>query len=125
MSWSTSESDYDFGNKKAELFRLVGGVSESKRVSGFGSNMRAFTTSQLNGKGFEFWHTHRLDASDIDNFGKRKKDLNLGDISTNFTDLSLAIWYFDDGTLTFNNGNENTPRINPNRHVARGFMSVN
>ena len=111
LSWSTSESDYDFGNKKAELFRLVGGVSESKRVSGFGSNMKVFTTSQLNGKGFEFWHTHRLDASDIDNFGKRKKDLNLGDISTNFTDLSLAIWYFDDGTLTFNNGNENTPRI--------------
>lgn len=110
LTWSVTDGDLDFGETKADLFRQIVGVSQSNRVSGFGSEMKVFTTSPLNGKGFEFWHLHNM-GIDSNGFCKRKVDLELKDIAPNFTDLSLAIWYFDDGTLSFNNGNEDTPRI--------------
>ena len=110
LTWSVSENDESFGDAKSSLFQGIGNVSKGARVSGFGSKMFYYTTTPLSQRGFEFWHLHNMDFNNLSEFGKRKKKLELQDLRY-FDDLSLAIWYFDDGSLAYNNGNKNTPKI--------------
>lgn len=110
ITWSVSVKDMDYGESKAKMFSAIAPCSCFNRVSGFGSSMKAYTTSTLNSNGFEMWHLHDMDINNPDTFGKRKDVVKQIDLH-NFTDLSLAIWYFDDGSLCYNNGNKNTPRI--------------
>ena len=110
LTWAVSEGDESFGDLKAGLFSRIGNVSKSKRVSGFGSRMLAYTTTPLNQKGFEFWHLHDMDFNNLSSFCKRKKKLETKDLKY-FDDISLALWYFDDGSFSYNNGNKETPRI--------------
>lgn len=110
LTWAVSEGDESFGDLKAGLFSRIGNVSKSKRVSGFGSRMLAYTTTPLNQKGFEFWYLHDMDFNNLSGFCKRKKKLETKDLKY-FDDISLALWYFDDGSFSYNNGNKETPRI--------------
>ena len=110
LTWSNTEKDIEYGHRKADLFSDVANVNTRGFKSGYGSNCINFCTSKLNELGFEPWVMYNTNPYK-ENYTKRKVDLEHKDIAKWFTDLSLAIWYLDDGYLAYNNGNRATPRI--------------
>lgn len=111
LSWSVSKSDVNYGDAKADMISdiLDGGITKKSKVSGYGSDIEYFITKSCTNLPFDlsrFYVTNFLSES----FGKRKKNLTTKDLEL-FDDLSLAIWFFDDGTVSYNNGNAKTPRL--------------
>ena len=110
--WSNSVKDEGYGDFKSNLLSdLFSGrkITKKNKVSGYGKPVVHYSTPSCTNLPFDVSKFYTTDSSDV-NFAKRKLDLTLEDLSC-FDDLSLAIWYFDDGTIQYNNGNINTPRI--------------
>jgi len=108
--WRVSKADEAWGDYKQKMLNNI--VSSSKKAvkSGYGSDVFAYCTKMLQGIPTIAQNFYDMDESS-DRYGKRKMDLLREDFAPYFTDLSLAIWYMDDGTLRENNGNPLTPRI--------------
>lgn len=109
LKWATSKNDVQYGDMKAKLLANLCKVSKKEYISGFEKEAVSFTTGKLNILGDCLWKLHTT-SLDSDKIGKRKQVIETSDL-VNFNDLSLAIWYFDDGSIGYNNGNELTPRI--------------
>lgn len=110
MAWSNCRADVEYGRRKASLLSPWLKIKEKEYTSGYGFPQINFTTSVCRPLPYDLSRFYTTDPQQ-ENFGRRKKDLSLCDIQEGFTDLSLAIWYFDDGSLQSNNGNNNTPKI--------------
>lgn len=110
LSWSTSDADSSYGYAKARLLQNWVTYRTTPYVSGFGHPQIGFVTSTCSSLPYDLSRFYVLDR-ESESYGRRKADLDLCDIMEDFNDLSLAIWYFDDGTVQYNNGNASTPRI--------------
>ena len=112
MSWCNSVKDEQYGDNKSLLIsNLFGGrnVSKKYKTSGYGKPVAYYVTPSCTSLPFEVSKFYNTDK-ESDTYGKRKDVLTLDDLS-NFDDISLAIWFFDDGFINYNNGNIKTPRI--------------
>lgn len=109
LMYSVSLADEDFGDKKSKL--LDGLIFNKKsKISGYGRDIISFTSSVCSSIPYDisiFYNTER----ESNRYGTRKLRLLAEELSGVFTDESLSIWFFDDGSLHFNNGNEKTPRL--------------
>lgn len=109
LSFTVAEHDITFGETKAQL---LDGVTWAKvnRTSGYGKPVIMFTSASLSKSPFDlsiFYNTDRESSE----YGKRKETLDIKKLTEIFTDDTFALWYMDDGSLHFNNGNQLTPRI--------------
>lgn len=109
LSFSTSESDEKFGEGKT---KLLDGISwkVGERVSGYGKPVKYFCSQALSSSPFDisiFYVTDRSSA----NYGRRVENIDTQRLKEIFDDETLLLWYMDDGSLHFNNGNPDTPRI--------------
>ena len=112
LSWSNSVKDEQYGNYKLQMLKNIfeGRVINKKyKLSGYGKPIAYYVTPSCTKLPFDLSKFYVIDRSD-ENYCKRKKDLTLDDLSS-FNELSLAIWFFDDGNINYNNGNINTPRL--------------
>ena len=112
MSWCNSVKDEQYGDNKSLLIsNLFGGrnVSKKYKTSGYGTPVAYYVTPSCANLPFDVSKFYNTDK-ESDNYGKRKDVLTLEDLS-DFDDISLAIWFFDDGSISYNNGNIKTPRI--------------
>lgn len=112
MSWCNSVKDEQYGDNKSLLIsNLFGGrnVSKKYKTSGYGVPVAYYVTPSCANLPFDVSKFYNTDK-ESDNYGKRKDVLTLEDLS-DFDDISLAIWFFDDGSISYNNGNIKTPRI--------------
>ena len=112
MSWCNSVKDEQYGDNKSLLIsNLFGGrnVSKKYKTSGYGTPVAYYVTPSCTNLPFDVSKFYNTDK-ESDNYGKRKDVLTLEDLS-DFDDISLAIWFFDDGSISYNNGNIKTPRI--------------
>lgn len=108
LKWRNSLNDKSYGDFKAKLLSKVTSVTMKQEVSGYGKDVVTYTTKKINHLGACLWNLH-LTATNS-SIGKRKEDLTSRDL-LKFNDVSLAIWYLDDGHLQYNNNNLDTPRI--------------
>ena len=112
LMWSNSINDESYGDAKMEMMRnLFGGrdISKKYKTSGYGKPIVYYTTPACTNLPYDISNFYVTDKGD-ENYGKRKEDLTLEDLDS-FDELSLAIWFFDDGSLSYNNGNKQTPRL--------------
>lgn len=106
MVFSHNVKDREYGIRKANILPFK--VREQVTTSGYGSKIHGFVTESLSNVPYPidiFYNTDRTSSE----YGRRKSIDNA--IQYYFTDESLAIWFFDDGTICWNNGNKLTPRI--------------
>ena len=108
LKWRNSLNDKSYGDIKAKLLSKVTSVTMKQEISGYGKDVVTYTTKKINHLGACLWNLH-LTATDA-SIGKRKENLTSKDL-LKFNDVSLSIWYLDDGHLQYNNGNLDTPRI--------------
>jgi len=104
LKFSVCEKDYDYGKQKSKLLSPILTCKEKDRTSGYGFPQKDFVTGECNSLNYP------LDIF-YDENGARLQEFNFDRLMEEFTDLSLAIWYFDDGSIHYNNGNLDTPRI--------------
>ena len=112
MSWCNSVKDEQYGDSKSLLIsNMFGGrnVSKKYKTSGYGKPVAYYVTPSCTNLPFDVSKFYNTDK-ESDNYGKRKDVLTLDDLS-DFDDISLAIWFFDDGSINYNNGSIKTPRI--------------
>lgn len=109
LSFTVSEGDYDFGKTKAKLLEGLN-WSIVDRVSGYGKPVKCFTSMSLSESPFDLSTFYEMNR-ESDGYGRRKEVIDVTKLKEVFTDESLLIWYMDDGTLCYNNGNMDTPRI--------------
>ncbi len=109
LSFSVAEQDSAFGETKSQL---LDGITWSKvdRVSGYGKPVTIFTSKSLSQSPFDLSIFYDTDRESV-NYGKRKEIVDVKKLAEVFTDETFALWYMDDGSLHFNNGNPLTPRI--------------
>ena len=126
LSYSVSESDYGFGVTKS---KLLSGITwkEANRISGYGKPQKAFTSCALSQSPFDLSIFYELDRTSPD-YGRRKP-IDFKKLKEVFTDESLTIWYMDDGSISYNNGNTLTPRITIsvaryNKETVEGFAKL-
>ena len=110
MTWSNCIADIQYGTAKKKLLESWLTCKEKNVTSGYGFPQVRFTTSNCTQLPYNISRFYNMLVGS-DGFGSRKKDLELTDLTEDFNDLSLALWYFDDGCLQNNNGNEATPRM--------------
>ena len=110
LMWSNCVADVEYGRGKANMLGEWLNTKEKEYISGYGHPQVSFTTSVCRSLPYDLSRFYEMRPGNF-NYGKRKEDLSLADIQCGFTDLSLAIWYFDDGCIQSNNGNDSTPRI--------------
>ena len=109
LSFSVAEADYDFGVTKSKLFSEVN-WKESNRTSGYGHPQKLFTSATLSKSPFDLSLFYSTDRNSTD-YGRRNEVIDCKALKEVFTDDSLAIWFMDDGSLNYNNGNADTPRM--------------
>lgn len=110
LKWSTCAADRLYGEYKKQLLQPALEISDKEFTSGYGFQQVSFCTSAATRLPYDLSRFYNTDpGSDL--YGTRKSNLSFYDIAEDFTDLSLAIWYFDDASLTYNNGNKRTPKI--------------
>ena len=107
LSWRMlfSHVNEELYNFKATLFNLP--FKKTKRVSGYGSPIFAYTSTALSKSNFPIQELYDVDFKS-DNFGRRKV-ISLEYLLSNFSLDSLSLWIADDGSMRFNNGNKDTP----------------
>lgn len=111
LKWSNCESDVEYGREKVRLFENIFTVKEGTYTSGYGTSQVSFTGSILSNHPVDVSHLYCTDHLSKETYGKRLSHISYTKLKDNFTDLSLALWFFDDGTLNYNNGNYLTPRL--------------
>jgi len=108
---SFSHENEELFEFKKELLGLDGSVIDY--VSGYGSNCKRFVSTALTKSDFPihlFYFTGNLD-----NCGNRKH-LTYDTIKKYITPEALSLWIADDGSIRYNNGNENTPVLQLSTH---------
>jgi len=113
LSWrlihSVSNKDIGYGEYKKAMLESVCSFRSNTYISGYGSECTRFTSTSLTSSLFDIGIFYNTDNQSPD-FGKRV-DVSEKDLFKVFTDETLAIIYFDDGSLHYNNGNDLTPRM--------------
>lgn len=108
---STSIKDLEYGRKKVEVLEGILKFKERNFTSGYGTPQVAFTSSTCADIPYNIGLFYNIDTEDKESYGKRLEDIEGFLLQKYFTDESLVIWFLDDGSINFNNGNESTPRI--------------
>lgn len=112
ISWTVATKDLEYGEHKMKLMQGLfdNPIRKKDKISGYGSEVTYYVTPACTNLPTTVCRDlYQYDRS-VEDYGKRKVDLNANDLR-HFGDLSLAIWYFDDGSLSSNNGNSLTPRL--------------
>ena len=109
LSFSVSEQDITYGETKTEIFNEFSWKS-ANRTSGYGYPQVVFTSSAMTWCPFDLSIFYELDRESM-SYGKRRA-VDLKKLKTVFGIESLLLWYMDDGSISYNNGNPQTPRMN-------------
>lgn len=108
---STAIKDIAYGRAKVSLLESLIGFKERDFTSGYGTPQVSFTSKTCADLPYNIGLFYNLDTTDAESYGKRIDHIDGRLLQKYFTDESLVIWFLDDGSLNFNNGNEDTPRI--------------
>jgi predicted DNA-binding WGR domain protein len=108
--FSVCDSDESYGDRKSEYYSKICSVNKSSYTSGYGSNCKRYTIGKCTSLPFDISVLYETNKNS-DNYGKRLEHLDVKELKDYFSDISLAVWYFDDGTYHENNSNPLTPRL--------------
>ena len=111
LTHSTAIKDIAYGRAKVSLLEPLIGFKEKDFTSGYGTPQVSFTSKTCTDLPYNIGLFYNLDNTDAESYGKRIDHIDGRLLQKYFTDESLVIWFLDDGSLNFNNGNEDTPRI--------------
>ncbi len=126
LSFSVCEADELFGDCKSQLLSEVT-WSKVGKMSGYNKPQFVFTSDTLSATPFPLDVFYDIDKNS-ENYGRRC-EISPKELKKIFTDETLAIWYMDDGNLSYNNGNPLTPRAHISvarysRETVEGFVWV-
>ena len=126
---STSYKDVDYGREKVKLLEGLVAFKEREFTSGYGTPQVGFTSKTCADLPYNIGLFYNLEKTDKVSYGKRVEHIDGRLLQKYFTDESLVLWYLDDGSLNFNNGNENTPRLSIevarySDETIKGFISL-
>ena len=109
LTFRVAEHDTMFGEKKSNLLSGVEWRSVDL-VSGYGKPVKQFTSKSLSESPFDISMFYTTDRESED-YGRRREHVDIAKLKEVFTDESLLVWYMDDGSINYNNGSVDTPRM--------------
>jgi len=109
LDYNVGGEDFQYGLEKSKLLKDISYRCRD-RLSGYNKPCQQYVSTAMTNNSFPLSIFYTTDKTD-DNFGRRVTIIDRKLLESVFTDESLALWYFDDGSLHYNNGNKETPRM--------------